>query len=529
MSSSPRSPRRGRSERAAARRDAADPLADSRWIGPAGGRYAPLSVTDIARIHEAVMHVLATLGLSQAPAGMIDRVTAHGGRLTDSGRLLFPRSLVESALAGLRRDIDLASRRGGYRLRLGGGRVHTGTGGAAPRILDLETRIYRQATLRDLYDIARIVDLQEHIHFCSRPVVATDMPDPLHLDINTLYACLAGTSKHVCLSMSLPETVAAVAEICYRVAGGEAAFRADPFVTVMATHVVPPLRFATDACDIVEQAVLAGFPVQLISAGQMGATSPVTLAGSVVQAVAESLAGMVFAWLVDPRARAIFAPKPLVSDLRTGAMCGGSGEQAVVMAAATQMGRHYGLPVAAIAGYSDAKVPDAQAGAEKTLSVTLAAQAGCSMISHACGTLASMMGCSIESFIIDNDMLGGVLRSVHGLETSDDALAVDVIRDVVQGAGHYLGHEQTLERMERDYVYPRIADRQAPDAWSQSGARDMLDRGRDAARAMLATHHPAYIPADIDAGLRRDFGILLPPLPQAVPQAVPRAVPRAAP
>ena len=132
------------------------------------------------------------------------------------------------------------------------------------------------------------------------------------------------------------------------------------------------MHFATEACEVVEQAVLHGMPVQLISAGQMGATSPVTIAGSLVQAVCESLAGVTFAWLVNPQASIVFAPKPLVSDLRTGAMCGGSGEQAVLMASAAQMGRFYGLPTSSIAGYTDAKVHDAQAGYEKNLSVTLA-------------------------------------------------------------------------------------------------------------------------------------------------------------
>ena len=506
----PLTARRGRAQRAAARQEGVASPGNSRWIGPEGGRYAPLARTDVARIHKAIVGLLETLGLSQAPQSMIERVCRRGGSLTDDGRLLFPRRLVEEVIASARRDIILHSRREGYALDLQGNRVHTGTGGAAPRILDLDTQTYRETTLRDLYDMGRVVDLQEHIHFLSRPVVGTEAPNPRALDLKTAYACLASTSKHVCISVTLPENIKAVAEMCYAVAGGEDAFRAAPFLTVMATHVVPPMRVATDSCEVVEQAVLHGFPVQLISAGQMGATSPVTLAGSIVQGVAESLAGVIFAHLVDPEARAIFAPKPLVSDLRTGAMCGGSGEQAVVMAAAAQMGRHYGLPTAAIAGYSDAKVHDAQAGYEKNLSVTLAAHAGCNMISHACGTLASMLGSSIESFIIDNDMLGGVLRSIHGIEVTDETVADGVIREVVLGEGHYLGHPQTLARMESDYVYPKIADRQDPESWVEGGSLDMLARARDAARRILAEYHPVHIDPAIDADLRKRFDILLP-------------------
>ena len=462
------------------------------------------------QIHTAVLHLLETVGLSQAPSGMIERVCDHGGRLLDGGRLLFPSALVEQAIAQIRRDQLLYTRRDEPPLDISGARVHTSTGGGTPSILDLETSKYRPSTAQDLYNAARLVDLMEHIHLFSRPIVCTDAPDPLTLDVTTAYACLAGTSKHVCVSVTEPENVAAVADICYQVAGSEEAFRARPFLTVMATHVVPPMRFATEACEVVEQAVLHGMPVQLISAGQMGATSPVTIAGSLVQAVCESLAGVTFAWLVEPNASIVFAPKPLVSDLRTGAMCGGSGEQAMLMASAAQMGRYYGLPTSSIAGYTDSKVHDAQAGYEKNLSVTLAAHAGCNIITHSCGTLASMLGCSLESFVIDNDMLGGVLRSIRGAEINQETIAASVIAEVVNGEGHYLGHQQTLERMESDYVYPKIADRQVPSAWEDSGSKDMLARGRERARKILSTHYPNNIPAEIDASIRRRHNIMLP-------------------
>ena len=480
------------------------------WPGVEGGRYAPLTESEVNQIHDAVLHLLETVGLSQAPRSMIDRVCQQGGKLVANDRLLFPRGLVERAISGIRRDLRLYSRRDEPPLDISGCRVHTSTGGGIPSILDLDTGKYRPSTGEDLFDAARLVDEMEHIHLFSRPMICTDVPDPLALDVNTTYACLAGTSKHVCISVTDPDNVAAVADICYQLAGGETEFRKAPFLTVMATHVVPPMRFATEACEVVEQAVLHGMPVQLISAGQMGATSPVTIAGSLVQAVCESLAGVTFAWLVEPNAGIVFAPKPLVSDLRTGAMCGGSGEQAMLMAAAAQMGRYYGLPTSSIAGYTDAKVHDAQAGYEKSLSVTLAAHAGCNIITHSCGTLASMLGCSLESFVIDNDMLGGVLRSIRGAEINQETIAASVIAEVVHGDGHYLGHTQTLERMEADYVYPKIADRQVPSAWEDSGSKDMLTRGRERAREILARHYPHNIPPDIDASIRARYDILLP-------------------
>ena len=499
--------RRGRAAKAEALTDAA---ATSFGVaGASGGRYAPLSEGEAQATHETALDLLATLGLSQATPSMVAKVVARGGALTDQGRLRLPPKLVEAALEGVRRDVTLFARMPGADLDLSGDRLHFSSGGASPSIVDLETGRYREAATRDLYDAARLVDTLENVHHFSRSLVARDAADSLSMDVNTAYACLAGTRKHVSTSATEAQHVAALADICHLIAGGEAAFRARPFMTIMVCHVVPPMRFATEACETLEAAVRAGFPVQIISAGQAGATSPASIAGSLVQAVAETLAGVVFAWLVDPAARIIFAPKPLVADLRTGAMCGGGGEQAVLMAGAAQMGRYYDLPTSSIAGIADAKIADAQAGYEKSLAVTLAAQAGSNLITQACGMQASLLGASFEGYVIDNDMLGAIMRSVRGVEATAENLSADVIRDVCLGEGHYLGHADTLARMKADYAYPAIADRRSPREWEADGARCIRDVARDRAREVLATHHPNTLGDDADAAIRRRYDILL--------------------
>lgn len=111
----------------------------------------------------------------------------------------------------------------------------------------------------------------------------------------------------------------------------------------------------------------------LVSAGQAGATASAKLLGTVAQAMAEALAGLVYCNLIDPEATVITGPKPIVLDLRTGAMCGGSGEQAVVAAVTTQMVRFYGIPCSVMAGISGSKIPDAQSGYEKGHTIALAA------------------------------------------------------------------------------------------------------------------------------------------------------------
>ena len=497
-------PRRGRAARA--NEATAEPSPPG---AAAGGRFRPLDVAEEALAHETALELLATLGLAGAPHSMIAKVEAAGGKLSAEGRLTFPHELIEAAIAGARRDVTLSGRGEAPALDLSGARLHFSSGGASPSIVDLETGAYRGAETRDLFAAAKLVDALGHVDHFSRSLVARDASDPLTMDVNTAYACLAGTSKHVSISISDPAYVERIARLCHLIAGGEAAFRARPFLTVMVCHVVPPMRFATEACETLEAAVRAGFPVQVISAGQAGATSPASIAGSLAQAVAETLAGVAFAWLVDPGARIIFAPKPLVADLRTGAMCGGGGEQAILMAGAAQMGRFYDLPTSSIAGITDAKVADAQAGYEKSLAVTLAAQAGANLITQACGMQASLLGASLEAYVIDNDMLGAIRRSVRGVEATAENLSADVIREACLGEGHYLGHRDTLARMKADYVYPAVADRRSPDEWEADGALDMRARARIAARQILATPRPPAIPPEIDEAIRAEFDILL--------------------
>ncbi|RMD60666.1 MAG: methyltransferase, partial [Alphaproteobacteria bacterium] len=477
----------------------------------AGGRYKPLSDGDIRRIHEAALHILETVGLSDAIPSCVAMVTAAGGRLSENGRLLFPRGLVEDVLAMAARGFTLHARDPQHDLHPTGARVHFGTAGAAVHMVDAATGTYRDSTLADLYDIARVVDTLEHVHFLQRPIVLRDIEDPRALDINTAYACIAGTTKHIGTSFFQPEHVEEVARMLHLVAGGEAAWRARPFVSMSSCFVVPPLKFAADACRCLEAGVRAGIPVLLLAAGQAGATSPAALAGAIVQEVAEVLAGLVYVNLIVPGHPCIFGPWPFVSDLRTGAMSGGSGEQALLSAACAQMAHFYDLPGGVPAGMTDAKVPDTQSGYEKGYTVALAAQAGANLIYESVGMHASLLGCCLETFVIDNDMLGSVLRTVRGIEVNEDNLSIETIREVcIEGPGHFLGHGQTLELMQSEYVYPVIGDRSSPKEWIERGSETIVAAARRKVRDVLSRHYPAYIDPDLDAQIRAQFPILLP-------------------
>ena len=434
---------------------------------------------------------------------------AKGAHQRDDGRITFDRGQVETALQRASHRVSLPGldeRRG---LDIGNAYVHIGTGGAAVQTLDAESGRYRDSTLADLYRMMRVVDRCEHVHYGIRPLVARDITDPLDLDINTAYACLKATGKPIGTSFHTAAHVPKITRLFDLALGGENRFRKQPFCFGVIVHIVSPLRYATEGVDIMRAAIAAGMPLQICNAGQAGATSPASLAGALAQGLAEAIAGTMVVDAIKPGHPCIYAFLPFISDLRTGAMTGGSGESAVANAAAAQLLTSLQMPAAVSAGMTDSKIEDVQAGYEKGYSVALAAQAGADMINLSVGMLGSIMVASPESLLIDNDMCGAILRTVRGIEVSDDLLDLDSIERVVSGEGHYLGEPQTLELMKSEYVYPELGNRQSVADWLEAGAETIWQRARGQVQELLASPPADHLTADRDRKIRQQFNIKL--------------------
>ncbi len=511
MSSEHRRPR-GRA-RAAKRELRARP---TRAVHPGipGGRYHPLTGPDLERIHRAALDVLARIGMAGAPPRLRELALAKGARLNERDRLCFPRPLVEDTIAGAAHEIVLHGRDPRHDLDISEARVHYGTGGAAVKVLDSKTGGYRASSLVDLYDFARLVDTLPNVHWFTRCVIATELEDWLELDLNTAYACMAGTRKHIGTAITVAENVAPIIEMFDAALGGPGRFRARPFCKLHASPIVPPLRFGEDACGVIVEAVRHGMPINPITAGQSGATAPASLAGTLVQSVAETLASLIFVNLLTPGHPCIFSNWPFVSDLRTGAFSGGGGEEAVLNAAAAQIANFYDLPSGVAAGMADSKVPDEQAGYEKAITTVLAGLAGANLVYESAGMLASLLGCSLEAFVIDDELLGFVQRAVRGIEVTEETLSVETIEEAVNGPGHFLGSGQTLRVMESEYLYPVLGDRHTPEEWAEKGSTDIWQRARDRVSDILGSHYPRYIDPEVDERLRARYPIRLPALAQ---------------
>lgn len=483
-------------------------------ISPAGlegGRYQPLTEAEVHRINEAALSVLERTGVEIVESECRQIMVNAGAKLDAAhNRVYIPRKMVEAALKLANRDVVLYSKDGKTDLHLRGKRVHLGTGGAAVLVLDLETGHTRHSLLRDIYDIGRLVETLDNIHFYIRPVVARDVLND-DIDINTFYAALTATNKHVMGGCYFASKVAELKELGSLLAGSEEAFLARPFFSLNLGYMISPLRFAAETIETVTAAVRAGLPIALVSAPLSGATAPASLIGTLVQSIAEELAGITYVQLLRPGHPMLMGSMPLVTDLRTGAMIGGCAELALMNAAAAQMSHFYGLPLYNSCGITESKVPDVQAGFEKGLTTAVTALAGAQYNHHAAGMLESLLSVAYENYVIDDDIGGQVMRLVRGLEVTDETLSLDVIHNIcTEGPGHYLGHDQTIALMNSEYHYPHTADRTTRQSWEEAGGLDMREKAKRKAREILKTSYPEIVSAETDAKIRERFRILLP-------------------
>jgi trimethylamine--corrinoid protein Co-methyltransferase len=502
----------GRDARAAARTQPS--ASQAIWPGISGGRYRPLSDAGMQKIHNAALTILERTGIGDPTEELLDLVLPKGATLSEHGRLCFPRALMEDLLAGAANEFFVharGSRAGKDDMHCTKDKVYYANSGTAVTTFDAASRSYRPSTIRDVYDFTRLVDRLDNIHMTGDTVLGTDVPQDFEHDMSMLYSILAGSEKPSCLTFRDRSHIKPAIEMFDIASGGEGKFLQKPSVIFGGCPIVSPLRLGRENLEIMIDTAKLGLTCDLAVPPQAGATSPAPLAGTLAQAVAETLSCVAIVNLINPGTPVVFAAWPFITDLRTGSFTGGSGEQALIGAAAIQMGNFYNLPTSVGCGMTDSKIPDAQYGLEKALTFSLAAHAGANRLCEFGGMVGSLMGCSFESMVIDNEAAGMISRTLRGIEVSDDTLSVDVIHDCATGPGHFLGNTQTLQYMETEYVYPDLMDRELTDTWEKAGKQTMFDRARGVSDRILGEHYPNYFGSKLDAEVRAKFPVKLPP------------------
>ncbi len=479
--------------------------------GYMGGQYQPISMDRIGRIHETSLRVLEEIGVRVDLHEAREILSAHGAVLDEDDNRVFIRAeLVEQALHSAPHSILLCGGSEAYDLLVEEQRTYFGTGGAAVNVVDLETQKVRPSRLQDIADFGRLVEALHNVHFYVIPCTAQDVPDEIR-PVNEFVAALSNTRKHVIGPVGSPEGAREVIGMGQMMSRPGVTLQERPFFSIVISWMNSPLVFDALGTETLIEVVRQGIPVTLSSAPMAGATSPITLAGTLAQLHAEELAGIVFTQMVNPGAPVIYGGIPSMADMRRLRYIGGGVEFGMMNAAIAQLSHYIGIPNHNSAGITEAKIPDIQAVYEKCFAVLQCALSGSNFIHHAAGILESLLTISHVQMVIDNEIVGMAARAVRGIEVNVDKLAFSAMLQVGPG-GEYLTSEHTLDHLADEFIEPALADRNDRQSWETLGMEDIAQKAQRRVMEILAYREgegtTSFIPPDIDAKIRENYNIL---------------------
>ncbi|MHC5058583.1 MAG: trimethylamine methyltransferase family protein [Planctomycetota bacterium] len=477
-----------------------------------GGKYQPLSPDAVGRIHGSALRILEEVGVRVELGEALDVFEKAGAGVDRAeSRVRIKSRFVEQSLASVPSSITLCGRDPEHDLDLEGERVYMGTGGAAVNVVDPDAGEARPGKLRDVADLARLVDGLDNVHFFVRPCTAQDVP-PERLAVSEFYAALSGTTKHVMGAGYTLQGAREVIEMASMVAGSPDELRRRPFISFVASWMISPLTFDEEVTRLLMEIVGQGIPVALSAAPMAGATSPITMAGTLTQLHAEELSGLVLTQLVNPGAPVLYGGIPGMADMHDLTYRAGGVEFGLMNAAISQLSRYIGVPNYCSAGIAEARIPSIQAIYEKTFSICQVALAGGNYIHHAAGVLESLKTVDYGQLVIDNEIIGMALKMLQGIEVDEDRIAFDEIAKVGPG-GNFLSLEHTLEHMRTEFLEPELVPRaEGGSAGSpqEHGHAGILESARRRARETIANREFSAIPQELDDRIREKYQIALP-------------------
>ncbi|MDX2512326.1 MAG: trimethylamine methyltransferase family protein [Desulfobacterales bacterium] len=479
--------------------------------GLSGEIYKPLSEAQVSTIHERALDLIEECGMTyeQDLYDVLIPLKEAGCTINElKKRIYFPRQLVKKMIAKAPGEFTLFSRDGDNNLEVGKNRVYAGTGGTAIRILDLDTGEARQTVLKDTHNVARIVEEMENIHFFQSPCVPHDLPVE-HYDVNIVFSAMMATKKHIMYGCNSDSSLRDTFRMVSHIVGGDDILKEKPVFSVSSCIIISPMKFCTQSTRNVLTAAELDIPTTVTSAPMSGSTSPMTMAGTLLQTHAEVLAAITLVQVHHPGARVLYGGLPGMADMRSMGYQGGGVECGMMTAAIHQLSQHIDVPNYCSSGLSDSKIPDAQAGWEKAYTTCLAIISGNNYIHHAAGMLESMLCIAYEQYIIDDEIIGHGCKLLEGINTDEDHLAFDAIQAVGPG-GNYLASDHTLAHIRTEYFMGNgVSDKGSRDDWIKGGCFSARDRAISMAKKILSQPLTAAIQPEIEKQIRSNFKIYL--------------------
>ena len=436
----------------------------------------------VKKIVGEALVLLERQGVFVENAEAMELLWAAGQKIDRTGKRAFLKSdLVDDCVSSAPAVIRLYDRTGKERFVVGRDEVHFDPGSAAVTILDHALQAERKAVTEDVIKFIRLTQALPHFHFQSTGLISSDVPNEI-ADVYRLYLALHFSSKPIITGTFRVEGFRPMLEMLVAVRGSAERLAERPLAVFDACP-SPPLKWSNLTAQSLIDAARAGIPSELISMGMTGATSPVTIAGTLVQHVAENLSGVVISQLARRGAPVIFGGSPSGFDMRHGTTPMGAIETMMIDAAYAQIGKSLGLPTHAYMALSDSKVNDAQAGFETGMGAVLAALAGINVISGP-GMLDFESTQSLEKLVIDNEVCGMAYRLIQGIAQRDEPLAIGLFEGFESGS-QFLTMAHTRKWYRAEHIFPVITDRETYDGWAALGKKTIAERASEEAARLL--------------------------------------------
>ena len=452
-------------------------------------------------IHTAALEILEKIGFKMEHRGAVEMLTGAGCKVSNGDRVRLPAYLVEEALRSAPRQIALHDQKGNRTMPLVNGNSFYGTGSDAIFTLDLETGKRRRTVLKDAANFATLVDGLDNMAF------AMSMANPEDVPVGDIYVyafaeMVKNTNKPIVFIADSGRDIAKIYEMACHVAGGEGELQKKPFL-LNYSEAISPLRFPENVMEKVIFCAQKRIPICFPSGSNAGGGAPVTLAGAMALGIAENLVGLVVHQLAGKGSPFLFGPNVSVLDMKSTVVSYGCPEWSLTQAALADMRDEiYGLPIWAFAGASDAKVMDAQAGAEVMFSIINAMLSRCNLI-HDVGFLEYGSTSSLEMVTMAAELVAMSRFFAGGIPVDDETLALDAIERVVTGGpgSMFLTDDHTFEHFMQAQFLPKLLDRSRYDSWEEAGARDLYKRCNIEAKRILSEHQVEPKPDEVLKGI----------------------------
>jgi trimethylamine--corrinoid protein Co-methyltransferase len=457
----------------------------------------------VLAIHAAALEILEKVGFKMEHAGALEMLTDAGCQVVEGDRLRLPAHLVEAALDSAPKQIVLYDQRGSQAMSLVDGNCFYGTGSDATFTVDLETGERRRVVLQDVTNFARLVDGLKNIAFVM------SMGNPENVPVEDIYVhvfaeMVRNTNKPIVFIADSGRDISKIHQIACQVMGGEEELRNRPFL-LNYSEAISPLRFPENIMEKLIFCAQKGIPICLPSGSNAGGGAPVTLAGALALGIAENMVGLVVHQLAGRGSPFLFGPNVSTLDMKSTVVSYGCPEWSLTQAALADMRDElYGLPIWAYAGASDAKVMDAQAGAEAMFSIITSMLSRCNVI-HDVGFLEYGSTSSLEMVVMANELIAMSRFLTEGIRVNQKTLALEAIERVAGGepGSIFLMDDHTFEHFMQAQFLPLLLDRSRYDLWKEAGGTNLYQRCNLEARRILAEHQVDPKPNGIIKGINR--------------------------